>query len=377
MNKSSHKNLVVAFLLSFFPGGGQFYYGRISRGLIYFLSITFSFMTAVFFLGYNYLEQLAVILFVLFILYFISFVDTVHVGYRSLKQQIDTGSGERVAEGDADIDRQRFYTILLSFVPGLGHFQLGLMTRGLTFMTVFLGALIMIFFVSFLLQQEAMLLFLFLLPAIWVYCLFDVIQLLNKKERGETLHDRSFLEDLENQREEGRKSKAIATMLAIFPGAGHLYLGYQKRGLQLMAIFLLSIYILDSLRLGFFLFLIPMIWFYSFFDGLQKASLPFNQEVEDQPIIPMFLKYQRWLGIGLIGVGLLFFLDRVLIPSVGSKVLEYYNIDLRWWYNNYFQVTLVSILMIAGGIKLMMGLKTKNESEIRPGLGPVMGEEEE
>lgn len=38
-----------------------------------------------------------------------------------------------------------------------------------------------------------------------------------------------------------------------------MYLGLQRRGLQLMAAFLLSIYLLDLLRLSAFLFLVPII----------------------------------------------------------------------------------------------------------------------
>lgn len=58
----------------------------------------------------------------------------------------------------------------------------------------------------------------------------------------------------------------------MFPGAGHMYLGLQRRGLQLMAAFLLSIYLLDLLRLSAFLFLVPIIWFYSFLTLYSKLQ---------------------------------------------------------------------------------------------------------
>ena len=38
---------------------------------------------------------------------------------------------------DKSDESERFYTILLSFIPGLGHFQLGLMQRGLSFLIAF------------------------------------------------------------------------------------------------------------------------------------------------------------------------------------------------------------------------------------------------
>ncbi len=49
-----------------------------------------------------------------------------------------------------------------------------------------------------------------------------------------------------------RKNKTIAMLLSMFPGAGHMYLGLQKRGLQLMAAFLFSVYFMDALRLSLF-----------------------------------------------------------------------------------------------------------------------------
>lgn len=93
-----------------------------------------------------------------------------------------------------------------------------------------------------------------------------------EKERGDQLVDRTIFEDFEEHREQGKKSKTFASILAMFPGAGHMYLGLQRRGLQLMAAFLLSIYLLDLLRLSAFLFLVPIIWFYSFLTLYNKLQ---------------------------------------------------------------------------------------------------------
>ena len=43
---------------------------------------------------------------------------------------------------------------------------------------------------------------------------------LQKKERGEQLVDRTIFEDFEEHREQGKKSKTFASILAMFP-AGH------------------------------------------------------------------------------------------------------------------------------------------------------------
>lgn len=181
-------------------------------------------------------------------------------------------------------ESERFYIILLSIIPGLGHFQLGLMQRGLTFLVACTGIGSMIIFVALLTSQESFLIFLITLPVLWIYNFFDVVQQLQKKERGEQLIDRTIFEDFEEHREQGKKSKTFASILAMFPGAGHMYLGLQRRGLQLMAAFLLSIYLLDLLRLSAFLFLVPIIWFYSFLMRYSKQQNTEKNEFKTNPL---------------------------------------------------------------------------------------------
>ncbi len=157
----------------------------------------------------------------------------------------------------------------------------------------------MVVFVSILTGEGGFIVFLGLLPIIWIFNLFDVVQQLNRKRSGETLVDRTIIEEFEENSKAGRKSKAIAMLLAIFPGAGHLYLGLQRRGIQLMAAFLLTIFLIDFLRLSPFLFLIPLLWFFLvFFDALQKASHHEGELLEDKPVVAAFSDYQKWIGIG-------------------------------------------------------------------------------
>jgi hypothetical protein len=264
-------------------------------------------------------------------------------------------------QAQATQESERFYTIVLSFVPGLGHFQLGLMNRGLTLLAAFLGLGIMVIFITALSSRSEFLVFLMGLPIIWVYGFFDSVQQLNKKQCGEELIDRTIFEDFETRRDDGKKSKSIATFLSIFPGAGHLYLGLQQRGIQLMAAFLFSIYILDVLRLGIFLFLIPIIWFYSFFDAMQKVSKYGEEEIDDVPIISYLINHQKWVGIGLVVMGLYYLLMNVVIPVFSPMISNIIQIDLMFWIQRYFQTGLVCVLLIGGGIKLLSGSKQKRE----------------
>lgn len=354
------KNPILAFLLAFFPGGGLLYLRKTLRGLAYMLG-EFG-LIAIFFLllaagGAD--EAALIIVFLGVVLYIINLIDTAITASRTVYHSPPSPMDGDLKKSPSQ-EQERFFTIVLSFVPGVGHFQLGLMNRGITLLTAFLGTAIMIFFITVLTSRGEFLIFLAILPVIWVYGFFDAMQQLSKKQKGEPLTDRSILEDLEMKREDGKKSKSIATFLSIFPGAGHLYLGLQKRGIQLMAAFLFSIYILDVLRLGIFLFLIPIIWFYSFFDGLQKASRYGKEELEDTPIISYFINHQKWVGIGLVLLGLYYLTNNIVLPAVSPMLANLINIDIRFWFDHYFQTAVVCILLIGGGIKLLMGSKKRN-----------------
>lgn len=350
------KNSALALTLSVFPGLGHIYNGKVIRGLFY----MFATIGALFFallLGTSGQGEFAILafLFAVFI-YIISFID---MGVQHSKQKTAALQDPDHPQPVKSQDTERFYTIILSLVPGLGHFQLGLMNRGLTLLASFLGLAVMVFFVAILTHRGEFLVFLAVLPLIWVYGFFDASQQLAKKQRGETLIDSTILEDFEIRREDGKKSKAIATFLSIFPGAGHLYLGLQRRGIQLMTAFLFSIYILDALRLGIFLFLIPIIWFYSFFDGLQKASKVGDEPIEDIPVIAYLINHQKWVGIGLVVMGLYYMFANIFVPALSPVISRYIDIDLMYWIQGYFQTAIVCVLLIGGGIKLLAGSKQK------------------
>lgn len=366
----TNKNPLIAFLLAFFPGGGMLYLGKFARGLFYTAAVFGIPLMGIFLAKAIFGSDFVAVLGVgfAFLLYMINFIDTVITAshlYRTKQVPADiNGHDEAITNAGSNQEIERFFTIILSFIPGLGHFQLGLMIRGVTLLASFIGLGIMVIFISALSSRQELLIFLALLPIIWVFGFFDVMQQLSKKQKGEILVDRSLLEELEMKRDDGKKSKSIATLLSIFPGAGHLYLGLQKRGIQLMAAFLFSIYILDALRLGLFLFIVPIIWFYSFFDGMQRASKYNGEPQEDTPIISYLVHQQKWVGIGLIFVGFYYLLKNLVMPIAEPYFSNFFNMHLTNWFDTYFQTAVISILFIVGGIYLMKGKKREhNERE--------------
>jgi hypothetical protein len=355
------KSSTKALTLSLFPGLGHIYFGNMIRGVLYLLSVFGCALFTILFIATGVGEETIVPFMIGIFIYLISFID---MGVQISKQKKALiASNPDVPQAQATQDSERFYTIVLSFVPGLGHFQLGLMNRGLTLLAAFLGLGVMVIFITALSSRSEFLVFLAGLPIIWVYGFFDSVQQLNKKQRGEEIVDRTIFEDFETRREDGKKSKSIATFLSIFPGAGHLYLGLQKRGIQLMAAFLFSIYILDILRLGIFLFLIPIIWFYSFFDAMQKVTKYGEEEIEDVPIISYLINHQKWVGIGLVVLGVYYLFMNVVIPVFAPVLSNIIQIDLMYWVQSYFQTGIVCVLLIGGGIKLLSGSKHKREEK--------------
>ncbi|MDM5329222.1 hypothetical protein [Neobacillus sp. CF12] len=355
------KSSTKALTLSLFPGLGHIYFGNMIRGVLYLMSVVgLAFITVLAVFSNN--GEVALLCFMVGIfIYLVSFID---LGVQISKQKkVLKAVNPDEPQIQTTQESERFYTIVLSFVPGLGHFQLGLMNRGLTLLAAFLGLGIMVIFITALSNRSEFLVFLAGLPIIWVYGFFDSVQQLNKKQRGEELIDRTIFEDFETRREDGKKSKSIATFLSIFPGAGHLYLGLQKRGIQLMAAFLFSIYILDVLRLGIFLFLIPIIWFYSFFDAMQNVSKYGEEEIEDVPIISYLINHQKWVGIGLVVMGIYYLFLNVIIPVFAPLLSNMIQIDLMYWVQSYFQTGIVCVLLIGGGIKLLSGSKQKREEK--------------
>jgi hypothetical protein len=353
------KHPFLTIILGFIPGLGHLYAGRLIRAFLYacgFFGVVFmTFLAQSQGGGNNFLTLFFFIFGV--IIWFINMIDLII--YVTSPGRRSTGivnpDGTYPIQNEPQ-QNERFFTMVSSIIPGLGHFQMGLMQRGLSFLVVFFGVITMIFFVRYVTHLNGVFVFLLAVPIIWLYGLFDAMQLLHRKQKGEVLVDRTIFDEFEEGREAGKKSKTLAIMLSVLPGAGHMYLGLQQRGLQLMAGFLFSFYILDALHLSIFLFLIPILWFYSLFDAMQHVSRHGVVEIKDIPIIDWLKNYQKWIGIGLLVLGFYHLLDEFVLGVFERLQPE---LQISYWFHRYFQVFVVSTLLIGGGFRLLAGTSTK------------------
>lgn len=128
-----------------------------------------------------------------------------------------------------------------------------------------------------------------------------------------------------------KKSRLFSLLCAFCPGAGEMYLGLMKRGTAIMLLFWGGILTIGLLQMDLLLFLLPVVWFYSFFDTLTLRNLDYYALTELQERDAYF--FQDLLGIRggaaelvqkhhvLVGGGLIF---------LGAALL--YNRAKRWLY---------------------------------------------
>lgn len=159
-----------------------------------------------------------------------------------------------------------------------------------------------------------------------------------------------------------KKNRTLALFFGLMPGAGHMYLGLLKQGLELMSLFLLGFFLTDWLNLSIFMLVVPLVWFYSFFDVLNKSSNDEPLIDEDIAIFSWFNgssispnKRSKMIAYALIAIGIISLLEKIVFPAIDRYI--------NWEVRNYFQTGIISLLFIMGGIKLLMGTKRNLQIE--------------
>ncbi|MFD0695475.1 hypothetical protein ACFQZT_15355 [Paenibacillus sp. GCM10027628] len=372
-NTLYNKSNLVAFLLSFIPGLGHFYMNRMFRAFIYgggFFGSLFLLFVGVTDIHAHDAPMMLLLLFAA-LMWIANMIDMIIFLLRFQPYPVPgtmpygpeypyMPSPDMPPEPDQAYwqsasswanQRERTRIMLLSFIPGLGHYQLGLMQRGLTAMITFFGLAILVFFITILTHNEGFIAFLLAMPVLWFYTMFDALKQLERKQAGFELFDRSMFEDFHFSDDYDSKNRTLATILAIIPGAAHLYLNMTKRGIQLMAVFLFSIYVLDVLRLSLFFFLIPILWFFSFFDALQNISKYENGTLVDKPLVENWISYNRSIGAILIVFGGYYVFKEIIVELLYRFFPEH---NYSYWINSFGQTLIVAVILIGAGIRLLI-----------------------
>lgn len=185
-----------------------------------------------------------------------------------------------------------------------------------------------------------------------------------------------------------RKRNGFWTFIfSLLPGAGEMYLGFFKQGIGLMARFFLVIMLASYLNLGPLLFILPILWFYSFFHVHSLASLPDEEfyAVEDSflgfmdsPEMRGYLSGERGrrilgtililLGCSVIWNGIQNFIWNLMnriSPAMGDIITNAMDDVLR---------CLIAVIFVYIGIQMIRG-KKKELNQIEQ-LEKSAGEEE-
>lgn len=86
-----------------------------------------------------------------------------------------------------------------------------------------------------------------------------------------------------------KKNKILFFLFSLIPGAAHMYIGLVKRGLVIMLALVAGAGLAMMADTPAFLLVLPVLWFYSFFDAWNKDHLPEDKLAKVQDDFLFFL----------------------------------------------------------------------------------------
>lgn len=246
--------------------------------------------------------------------------------------------------------KSKFLAFCLSIVPGLGQLYLGLNQRAILFFGIFLGAVIGISAMGVLGSERSVVFLAFVFPLVWFVSMADALNMTDRvnhfRESPEASADLNKLNDFRYIEKDNRKLITLA--FSLIPGAGHMYLGLLKQGAFLMACFFAAMTITGWLNLPVFSFVLPVIWFYSIFEVyhfIDRNGIASKTERLD--LGRWLLERPRLIGWSLIAIGSLIVIVKIATPLV----MPYLTPALI----SMLETGFVALILIAGGIKLVLG----------------------
>lgn len=164
-----------------------------------------------------------------------------------------------------------------------------------------------------------------------------------------------------------KKSKFLTFIFSFLPGAGHMYMGFMKTGVSFMAMFIFLIFLSSFLNIGPILYVLPLVWFYSFFDCLNKANSSDDDflRLEDNYLFSVdkivnidkgiFKKNKLFAGILLLLLGIYLVWDN-FTGILGRYIPpEIYNIISDFTRNT--PKIIIGVAIIVLGVRLIVGKK--------------------
>jgi low temperature requirement protein LtrA len=157
-------------------------------------------------------------------------------------------------------------------------------------------------------------------------------------------------------------SKKTALFFSLLPGAGHMYIGLIKQGIELMVLFFFIVFISHSFNFDFFNIFIPVIWCYSIFDVKTKIDQGENAKDDDLPIFKSnsfsqsFLNNntEKYIAYILILMGIFSLIDNIFVPFI-NRYVDYELI-------RFVKDLIISIVLIGIGVFMIKGKNRHSKS---------------
>lgn len=170
-----------------------------------------------------------------------------------------------------------------------------------------------------------------------------------------------------------KKSSFLTFIFSLLPGAGQMYMGFMKRGLSLMFLFFFTCFVGAFLDTQFILFILPILWFFSFFDTHNLRAMPddeFYAMADDYILFPDFMKdkakllqskYRNIFAVVLIIIGIsilwnnLFDLFNWILPDSIASIVHHFGRKIPEF--------VVGAAIVAFGVYLIRGKKKELDEQ--------------
>ncbi len=163
------------------------------------------------------------------------------------------------------------------------------------------------------------------------------------------------------------KNRLLLFLFSFIPGAGQMYLNMMKKGMVLMSLFCGVAFCAAFFYFEWLLFLLPVIWFYSFFDAINSGHLTYEERLAADKTF--FTDIDHMFSSDMSGIleKSHLFLGAILV--LAGIYLLFNNVfgNLIWRLDDYlpglhgifhkFPTLLVAIFIIVWGIRLVKGGK--------------------
>ena len=150
-----------------------------------------------------------------------------------------------------------------------------------------------------------------------------------------------------------------------------MYQGFMKLGVSLMIIFFGLIAVTGWLNIEFLIFILPVIWFYSFFDSMNRNSISKEQfdKLEDNFIWggDLEIDFLKGRNVRIIAAVILILTGITLLLNNIMSILEYFaGYSVYYVVNDimhYSYQIIAAVVIIAIGIRLITGKKKEIEAK--------------